>query len=176
MYTLNLIEESSEKILLLGDIQLENKNLKLDFKIDAAPGLINFNNTNTPHSPASKRTHKLWENTCFEAFWSLPSSMEYWEFNIAFNGLWNLYYFKSYRNPNIPQENFDFQLIDFNSSTTMINVVLKCNLNITDIEASLTSIIKTHSNKTLYFATHHYDNKPDFHIRKSFQLKRSIYP
>jgi hypothetical protein len=173
MLKLNTFEPSSEQISLSGDLQLLKKNILIDFTMNAPQSLIDYASKGIKKNPSTNRMDELWKHTCFEAFWAKPSSPDYWEFNVAANGMWNIYHFNSYRSPNPPQESFDFELIKFEFSPTKLSALLSCNIVITSLEAALTSIIKTNLNQTLYFATCHSGSKPDFHIRESFQLKRS---
>src|SRR4051812_19971934 len=43
------------------------------------------------------RADKLWEHTCFEAFFGIQGQDSYWELNLSPSGDWNLYHFDSYR-------------------------------------------------------------------------------
>jgi hypothetical protein len=173
MHTLIPFSPITEKISLTGDIQIQNNSLRIDFRIEDPNLLIDFNNPYLANQNSTNRTNELWKYTCFEAFWAIKDRPSYWEFNIASNGLWNLYYFDSYKSPNLPRENFDFELSQFTFSPTQITAILDCKITIAAIEASLTAVIKTKSKQNLYFAIQHSGEKPDFHIRESLQLKRS---
>lgn len=187
MQKLTTFEPTSEQIVLNGDLQLQkndlcqnaelsprfNNHILIEFSISAPHALIDFNSKGIKKNLTTNRADELWKHTCFEAFWAEPGKPDYWEFNVAANGIWNIYYFNSYRSPSPPQESYDFELIKFEFSSTKLSALLNCNVAITSLEAALTSIIKTNLNQTLYFATCHSGTKPDFHIRESFQLKRS---
>src|SRR5262245_198000 len=49
-----------------------------------------------PSGPPGKADH-LWQHTCFEAFVSVKSKPEYYEFNFAPSGEWAIYSFQRYR-------------------------------------------------------------------------------
>jgi hypothetical protein len=44
-----------------------------------------------------QREDNLWQETCFEFFLALSGSPQYWEFNLAPSGDWNIYRFSDYR-------------------------------------------------------------------------------
>jgi hypothetical protein len=46
-----------------------------------------------------RRTDRLWQHTCFEAFVSVKDKPEYYEFNFAPSGEWAVYRFRCYRDP-----------------------------------------------------------------------------
>jgi hypothetical protein len=173
MQKLKLFDTLENKIALAGDIQLQDRLLEIVFLINDPAFEIDYDSTGVDSPSLFNRAHELWKHSCFEVFWSKPSQPEYWEFNIATNGRWNIYYFSSYRQPAPPIESFDYSLLSFNFSSNSFTAIIECKNPLTEIEAGLTAVIKTKMNQTLYFATQHSGKKPDFHLRESFQLKRS---
>lgn len=119
------------------------------------------------------RVHGLWVSTCFEAFFALPGEHGYWELNLSAAGEWNLYHFDSYRKPQPPQESMDFSLVGFHTSPNGISCLLEGDNSLSNIEASLCAVIQT-CDQSFYYSTHHAGEKPDFHRRESFSLKRGV--
>ena len=50
-----------------------------------------------PPSKPPRKADRLWQHTCFEAFVSVKSKPEYYEFNFAPSGEWAAYSFQRYR-------------------------------------------------------------------------------
>ena len=50
-----------------------------------------------------QRRDGLWQHTCFEAFFGVLGSDDYWEFNLAPSGDWNVYRFAGYRAGQTPE-------------------------------------------------------------------------
>ncbi len=121
-----------------------------------------------------KRKSDLWKTTCFEAFWSIPGSEKYWEFNFSPLGFWNVYSFESYRQPQPPKESFEYHILDVRCTETDFQVKLSHPLIQTEIEASLCAVVRLGSGELGYFSHKHAGKKPDFHLRESFSLKRPL--
>lgn len=118
-----------------------------------------------------ERADELWKTTCFELFLGHPKESGYWEFNFSPAAeKWNCYAFDDYRRPQPPNRSDDFQL----SMAVVNDNCLKCELNsivpLSNIEASLTSVIRTKQGVN-YFAVKHAGPKADFHLRDSFVIK-----
>lgn len=173
MLNLNCFDKVHVDFQITGDILLNSNLLIIEFQINDPNHLIDFTSQGVLSDSKNNRYNELWKFTCFEAFWAEPQDQHYWELNLNTLGHWNLYRFNSYRQPSPPLENFDFELLDFNFSRSKLNVHLKPPIRFTQLEASLTSVIKTKSQETLYFSTMHARVKPDFHLREVFQIKRS---
>ncbi len=126
-------------------------------------------------SPSPERANDLWKTTCFELFLSQAGSSDYYEINLSPDGKWNAYYFKSYRTPQPPAESTEISLqkIRWSEDTLRATFDFK-NKNLLNLQwdCSMTAVIETNSNQKFYFATSHEGEKPDFHLRKSFKLKR----
>lgn len=116
------------------------------------------------------REHLLWKTTCFEAFWGHPGEKSYWELNVAGSGKkWNCYHFTDFRAPFPPESCHDFEMDRVEVTKNSLHCVLRGNVK--NIEASLCVILRT-SGGTYYFSQTHEDKQPNFHLRKSFSLKR----
>jgi hypothetical protein len=115
-----------------------------------------------------QRADGLWQNTCFEAFWSTKGETSYYEFNVSpVKPEWNLYHFDSYRQPQPPHKSEDFQLIDLQITPERLLCRLR-GLELANIEVSLCAVVKT-AGGTYYFSTKHAGPKPDFHLRESIK-------
>jgi hypothetical protein len=162
---------------VFGDIFYHSNSLVFTFDVhEQGAVLIKDLHPSAEHTLQWQRKSELWRTTCLEAFWSEPKSKSYWELNLSPLGYWNLYHFDDYRKPDFPQECFDFELVSVtrseNQFKNQFKVQLSHNLTASQIEASLCSVIRLESDTVLYFASTHLADKPDFHLRKSFTLKR----
>lgn len=121
------------------------------------------------------RVHELWKTTCFEMFFGISGSSEYWELNFSVNGSWNLYHFKSYRDAFMSQQEERVNQIEFQQQQENDLIILevripiqKLDLQGKKLEVGLTSVIEFKDKEKAYFALKHVGDKPDFHQRDSF--------
>ena len=160
----------------LSNFDDSTKSLEAEIKLEGNKILVSFqlmgNGFADKFFPESslKRKDELWKSTCFEAFWSEPGSTKYCELNFNQNGEWNIYEFASYRLPQPPVASNQYKVTGIFSKDKKLNCAIEADKNLGVLEASLTCILKV-GEKTLYFATRHCGEKPDFHLRDSFILK-----
>jgi hypothetical protein len=173
MIQLKNFEQTNNELQILADLKLDSKNLYAEFVIDDQESTIDYR-SDPIRSTSPARSHELWKFTCFEVFWARPQESSYWELNFNFKGQWNLYHFNSYRQPSPPEENFGFEFVRFEFKNSKLSFRLRPLIRIEEYEISLASIVKFKSHKTEYFATEHCGDKPDFHLRESFQIKRNL--
>jgi hypothetical protein len=128
-------------------------------------------------SPTSTPTRKLelWTATCFEFFVGVAGSPNYWEFNLAPTGDWNVYSLDNYRQ-NLRSE------IAFTSLPLTIdrsnNLRLQLEFDLSQIiaadlqlEVAITAVIKSTQNDISYWALTHTGTEADFHRRDSFAIE-----
>lgn len=130
--------------------------------------------SNLPEFRGARKT-ELWKEICFEAFLPVQNSENYFEFNGALNGDWDLYAFDSYRSgmrqlacesknsPTITsrEQSGSIFRVGFRIPRTLFPDAL------TFAPIGLTLVLKTKSGTT-YWALTHAGAKPDFHLRESF--------
>lgn len=163
----------AEKISLQADIQLTNSGLSLSFDLHDPNSLVQKSlQVGNWQASSLKRADDLWKETCFEAFWSRPGEKSYWELNLSPAGKWNLYFFEDYRKPQPPQKSSDFSLEDVITTPNSLRCFLQTKIEIPSLDISICSVIKTAAN-TFYYSTAHKGEKPDFHLRESFILRRN---
>ena len=130
-----------------------------------------------PPRPPCK-ADRLWQHTCFEAFVSVKSKPEYYEFNFAPSGEWAAYSFQRYRDGR-PLE--DGKLA---ATISVINTAdrfdLKAIVRLDRLPTisphaclllALSAVIEDQSGELSYWALRHPPGKPDFHHPDSFALK-----
>jgi hypothetical protein len=124
------------------------------------------------------RQHELWQETCFEFFLGTPNTPQYWEFNLAPAGDWNVYRFESYRQG--MEEEMAFESLPFSvqkrSNTFLVD--LKLNLDPivsseTKLHMAISSVIQTQNGEISYWALTHPGLEADFHRRDGFAIALS---
>jgi hypothetical protein len=122
------------------------------------------------------RKDKLWEATCFEFFLGIPGERNYWEFNLASSGDWNIFQLDDYRQG--LREEFAFTTLPFkiDRQPNLLSLTIDINLSkiidraVTAIEVSVTTVIKPRQDEISYWAISHCGKEADFHLRESFAI------
>lgn len=125
-------------------------------------------------SPARKL--ELWTTTCFELFVGVVGSPNYWEFNLAPTGDWNVYALDDYRQGLQPEIAFGSLplTIDRTVNALRLNLeftlskIIESNLK---LEVAITAVIKSTQNEISYWALTHTGTAADFHRRDSFTIE-----
>lgn len=160
-----------DAVSVTADFALRGTTIDLIFKITDPQKLVR--DTLVPGTFAgteAKRADDLWKTTCFEAFWGLRGTKEYWEFNISPSGKkWNCYKFEDYRDPSPAEQSLDYQLKEVTITEDTIECSLRGKTVLPSVEASLCVILKTESGLH-YFSKEHVEKRPNFHSRDSFVL------
>jgi hypothetical protein len=130
-------------------------------------------------SPAALPTHKdrLWEATCFELFIGIPGDRNYWEFNLAPSGDWNIFRLDDYRQG--LREELAFTVLPFkiDRQPKLLSLSLEIDLSkiidraVPAIEVSVTTVIKPCQGEVSYWAISHCGKEADFHLRSSFAIE-----
>ncbi|BAY73616.1 hypothetical protein NIES25_00240 [Nostoc linckia NIES-25] len=127
--------------------------------------------SNTP-----SRKHQLWEDTCFEFFFGIKNSPQYWEFNLSPAGHWNVYRFDGYRQG--MREETALTILPFNVKNQPDKLLLTLNIDLDKIispeqiiEVAITTVIKYRNGGITYWALTHRGAEADFHLRDSFILE-----
>jgi hypothetical protein len=125
------------------------------------------------HLPARKL--ELWTSTCFEFFIGVAGSPNYWEFNLAPTGDWNVYALDDYRQglrPEISFGSLPFRIDRLVNSLRLnlafdLSKIIKTDLK---LEVAVTTVIKSNQDKISYWALTHAGTEADFHRRDSFTI------
>jgi hypothetical protein len=129
-------------------------------------------------SPAKlpTRQDRLWEATCFEFFVGIPGDRNYWEFNLAPTGNWNIFQLNDYRQGLRPELAFTSLPLTIDRQANLLLLVLECDLSKIipvrqPIEVSVTAVIKPIRGEITYWALTHCGSIADFHRRDSFTIE-----
>jgi hypothetical protein len=125
--------------------------------------------------PAADPTRKfhLWEATCFEFFVGIPGDRNYWEFNLAPAGDWNIFHLDDYRQGLKDEAAFTSLPFRVEQQQNSFSLALEFNLDRIiarqqPIEVSVTTVIQSVQGEMSYWALTHNGTEADFHRRDGF--------
>lgn len=131
-----------------------------------------------PKNPKPARKNDLWKETCFECFFGVGGTKQYFEFNGSTSGDWALYSFEDYRKgmKDAPvSADPVLQKMEKSAGKLICEWRIPYFTKAILQSASLTAVIKTGVIKTdeeiSYWALKHAGEKPDFHLRNSFTYR-----
>lgn len=120
----------------------------------------------------STRADRLWEHTCFEAFFTTPQGAAYYEYNFSPSSQWVAYAFTAYRHPSVwalPQAP--------EMTVTQTATVLQLEVYLAALPpifaqqvwvCGLSAVIETTAGGLSYWALAHPAQRPDFHQREGW--------
>ena len=129
-----------------------------------------------PRSP--RRSDRLWEHTCFEAFIRPAGETPYYEFNFSPSREWAACYFRDYRDgqpfpnedatPNIIARTADDRL-DLDATIHLHRLPMVAQNG--SVRLGLSAVIEEENGRLSYWALKHPPGKPDFHHPDAFALE-----
>ena len=155
---------------------IDGESLKFAFAVDC-----NLDGLVIPPPRPKRRTSRLWEHTCFEAFIRFDGEPSYFEFNFSPSGEWAAYSFRGYRDGG-----------PFDDEGLSPEIVIGCAPNRIALDAvvrmdrlpvfrpgarlrlGLSAVIEDNDGKLSYWALKHPADKPDFHHPDSFALELAL--
>jgi hypothetical protein len=159
-------------IELTGRIDRQSELLSIAYQLQGDLDAVSIPSPN----PKPSRKFELWESTCFEFFIGVPSHPNYWEFNLAPTGDWNVFALDNYRQGLRNEIAFTSlpMTIDRSANSLLLRATIELNKIISAtqaLEISVTTVIKSSQNNLSYWALTHTGTEADFHLRDSFILK-----
>jgi hypothetical protein len=131
-----------------------------------------------PQFRRPRRSDRLWEHTCFEAFLGVKGKPEYYEFDFAPSGEWSAYAFRSYRDGAPLEAKRPAPGITVRSSpdSLALDVVIRADqLPIiaprAQLRLALSAVVENDSGVLSCWALKHPLGKPDFHHSDAFALE-----
>ena len=136
-------------------------------------------------SSRRRRRDELWKSTCLEIFVGPAEGESYVELNLAPSGDWNVYSFDSYRSGmrTVNEVEAPLQAVEkIQSETRRWRASLRAPsasegqgpvgelLRARRLVLGATAVLEYNSGEREYWALKHAGEKPDFHLRASFQL------
>lgn len=169
--------EESSKISVVATIHQKPNQFQIVFSLYDSEELVVLPLTKRSLS----RSLGLWNETCFE-FFITDNKPHYAEGNFTLDFGWNLFWFNSYRETplcefslvttdNAEEKNPIRDIYLSGKKSQMVIDVPKAlieKFEANQLKFSLTTVIKTKSGNTHYFALKHSDDRPNFHHRESF--------
>lgn len=117
-------------------------------------------------------TDDLWKKTCFELFIGAKNQDFYWEWNFSPSGNWALYKFSSYRSNMASQVSAEPPVISVKNGSKDSEVRVEVKMDgfpdKEDMIIGNSAIIEHRDGGISYWALKHMGERPDFHIRESF--------
>jgi hypothetical protein len=128
-----------------------------------------------PRRARARRTERLWEHTCFEAFVAPAAGARYCELNVAPSTEWAAYSFDSYRHGMRPLELKKPPTVQVAETASELRVTAAVELgNVADApwpwRIGLTAVVEDRTGGRAYYALKHPREKPDFHDAASFTV------
>jgi hypothetical protein len=128
-----------------------------------------------PPGPA-RRTERLWEHTCFEAFIAVPNTPAYCELNLAPSGEWMVYAFQDYRD-GIALDTDSPPVISAQRTPEGFELTATVDLGAlpgapahAQLQLGLSAVIEDERGERSYWALRHPPGRPDFHHPDTFAL------
>jgi hypothetical protein len=128
-----------------------------------------------PAVDAPGRKFALWEATCLEFFIAIIGQADYWEFNLAPNGNWQVFHLNDYREGLKDEAAINYLPFVVKQDDQKLQLDLSIDLTSlfppdTTLEMAVTAVIQASTGEYSYWALHHGD-VADFHRRADFIIK-----
>ena len=164
--------ESDSKISITGNIIRDNNKLTLDYLLQGDLSKILL----ASPKDLPLRKNDLWQTTCFEFFLRIEDSPQYWEFNLATTGDWNIYRFTDYRQGMEEETAFTSLPFAIKQQSNSLTIHLEINLDLiinsnTNLAIAIATVIQYSNEEISYWALNHPEPNADFHSRDSFIIR-----
>ncbi len=130
------------------------------------------------------RKFALWEATCLEFFLAttsgaseaIVSQTDYWEFNLAPNGNWQVFHLNDYREGLKDEAAINYLPFAVKQDAQGLQLDLLIDLTClfppdTKLEMAITAVIQSAANEYSYWSLQHSGEEADFHRRDDFAIK-----
>jgi hypothetical protein len=123
---------------------------------------------------SARRTDRLWEHTCFEAFLAVPGETAYLEFNFSPSGDWAVYDFSDYRQREKDAPLSRAPRISVQRAPKRLELIAVIDAEDTrrfsgQAQIGLSAVVENAETAVLtYWALRHPAGQPDFHHRDNF--------
>jgi hypothetical protein len=130
-----------------------------------------------PPPSLPRRTDRLWQHTCFEAFIAAKGKAAYREFNFAPSGEWAAYSFRRYRDGAPLAQELTPEIAVRRSSERLELDAVVFPIDLPPGQAqgalrlALSAVLEEQGGALSYWALKHPPGKPDFHHRDAFALE-----
>jgi hypothetical protein len=164
-----------EGVQVTGQAQREGGILHLSWRLTFPAGSVAV----PAAAPSPERRRELWEETCFEFFLTSPDRPDYWEFNLAPSGHWNVFHFDGYRTGMKDETALD--ALPFEVSTEAGTCEAKARIDLTPLGLSeapwrlaISTVVAEADGHVTYWALSHPAPQPDFHCNISWPQRDQV--
>jgi hypothetical protein len=134
-----------------------------------------------PRRRTPRRTDRLWEHSCFEAFIGEVGKPEYYEFNFSPSREWAAYAFRGYREGGPVDDDELDPNISVRLGAGRLDLIALISLNRlpvlrpgSNLRLGLSAVIEDIGGRLSYWALKHPTGKPDFHHPDAFALELTL--
>ena len=171
-FTLQPFEPDDLLLSINGAIEYQQGLLEVGYALQGDLTQILFPSAVT--SP--KRKFALWEATCLEFFVAIVGQADYWEFNSASNGNWQVFHLNDYREGLKDEAAINYLPFVVQQDERGLRLDLSIDLTglfppDTKLEMAITTVIQDTMNEYSYWAIQHGGEAADFHRRADFVIK-----
>lgn len=140
--------------------------LELRYRLDGDIGRLLIPVGSTP-----RRADRLWQHTCFEAFFAGEAQGPYFEYNLAPSEEWALYRFSAYREGATPVEPAHVPRIRSQASPRRLQLDAEIDAPLAAQRIALSAVVEDVDRRLSYWALVHPLARPDFHHPDAFALR-----
>lgn len=163
-------------ISVKGNVCREGDGIVLSYHLQSRESMI-ADKVNIPEWPrCADRCDGLWEHTCLECFVARSEENQYWEYNVAPSGSWNVYRFHGYRiggetTTEIRRPTIE-SVISGRTWSARIRMQLPVMVHAWKVlQLGITAVLEHPRGQLSYWALDHETTRPDFHCRKTFLVE-----
>jgi hypothetical protein len=122
------------------------------------------------------RKFALWEATCLEFFVAIIGHADYWEFNLAPNGNWQVFHLNDYHEGLKDEAAINYLPFVVKQDDQGLQLDLSIDLTClfppdTKLEMAITAVIQAATGEYSYWSLQHGGEEADFHRRSDFAIK-----
>jgi hypothetical protein len=131
-----------------------------------------------PKVESPGRKFALWEATCLEFFVAIDGRPDYWEFNLAPNGNWQVFYLSDYRSGLKDEAAINYLPLVIQQDEQGLQLDLSIDLTClfppdTELAMAITAVIQAKTGEYSYWSLQHSGEEADFHRRADFVMNLS---
>lgn len=172
LFTLQPFEPDDLLLSIDGSIEYQQGLLELHYAMQGDLAQVLF----PPVVDIPGRQFALWEATCLEFFVAIMGHTDYWEFNLAPNGNWQVFHLSDYREGLKDEAAINYLPFAVQQNEQGLQLDLSIDLTClfppeTKLEMAITAVIQAATREYGYWAVQHGGKKADFHRRSDFVIE-----
>jgi hypothetical protein len=172
LFTLQPFEPDDLLLSIDGSVEYQQGLLEVHYALQGDLSQILF----PPAVDIPGRKFALWEATCLEFFVAVIGQADYWEFNLAPNGNWQVFHLTDYREGLKDEAAINYLPFVMKQDDQGLQLDLSIDLTSlfppdTALEMAVTAVIQAATGEYSYWALCHGGDVADFHRRADFIIK-----